>query len=466
LLFYLDLFYWEDEYGAPRVAVGFSREVTAEKGEFAGVNSHKLTDNKTLLVYVRRVIIVSTLSTAEFLKYIEETKSYSVLKQYRTGINLFSKFFGKTPDEILELRKQDVTSGNPVQKKRFSREIEKFHAWLLKPTHTIQGKKNRAYGINSARNYCVGIQQLFKFYEMAVVLPAQSKVGKSVISTKDFPLTVTALRKMYDVASLRERVVLSMAKDLAWRVSDFMTIRRDELPDLEQEPPIQLEKITKKENIIAKSFLSAETCELLKIYLPTLNQENPYLWQSNQRSHLEEKQLNRIIRSLVEKVKIKIPAGKRIRFHAFRKLFLSTCADLSVDVNLAKLMCGKAVDASMLAYLNGVQLKQAFEKYAHATRLLEKAEATAKEREDALVDMIEGQNKKIKALEVFLSARNKRPLTDIEHELNELKRENLELKVYIDLTLKEIKRILESHGLSTKDLGDLSETAEGGEITD
>lgn len=43
-----------------------------------------------------------------------------------------------------------------------------------------------------------------------------------------------------------------------------------------------------------------------------------------------------ILKQLAKKCKIKIPEGKRLRFHSFRKRFLSTCADLKIDPNTAK----------------------------------------------------------------------------------------------------------------------------------
>jgi len=67
----------------------------------------------------------------------------------------FCEWFGKSSDEILEMRKKDVVSDDQLQKRRFAREIEKFHAFLLK----------QGYKINTARVLCLGIMQLFSFFE-------------------------------------------------------------------------------------------------------------------------------------------------------------------------------------------------------------------------------------------------------------------------------------------------------------
>jgi len=251
-------------------------------------------------------------------------------------------------------------SGEPIRKKRFLREIEKFHAWLLKPIHTIKGKPNQKYSMNSARTMCLGIRQLFRFYEMPIILPSGSDVGKSVVSTKDFVLEAQHVQAMFKVGDLRGRVIVSMAKDLAWRVGDFSKLKKDELPDLEQEAPILFELITEKEDMLAKSFLSQESVDLLKTYLPTLPKDNPYLFPSNRDKNLDNESVNRVVKDLATKASIRIPKRRRLRFHCFRKLFLSTCANQSIDVNIAKILVGKHVEKDMLTYLPSVDLRKAF----------------------------------------------------------------------------------------------------------
>jgi len=323
----------------------------------------------------------------DFLDYVRETKSKNTYKEYKFGLTKFCEWFVKSPDEILEMRKKDVISDDPMQKRRFTREIEKFHAFLLR----------QGYKINSARVLCLGIMQLFRFFEMPVKIERQSKVTRTVVTTRDFPLSPNHLKRMYAVADLRERAIISLAKDLGWRIGDFIKIRRDELPDLNQEPPILFEKITQKEDVLAKSFLSGEMVELLKVYLPTLAPENPYLFQSNHGKNLDQDSVNRIVKDLVKKAGISVPKNKRVRFHAFRKLFLSTCANLSVDPNMAKLMVGKSVDKSMLTYLNGVEYRKAFEKISKALAVTEPVEKAKDETVEELENTVEFLKREVSA---------------------------------------------------------------------
>lgn len=226
------------------------------------------------------------MTVKDFIDYVKETKSKNTFKEYKRGIAKFCEWYGKDADAVLEERRQDWVSGDLFRKKRFAREIEKFHKALIE----VQG-----YAINSARTYTLGILQLFRFYEMPVTISVGSDVSKTVISTKDFVPNPQQLRKMYSVApDLRSKLIISLGLNLAWRIGDFLSVTRDMLPDLEQDAPISFDLITEKELVIAKSFISAETVELLKEYLPTVeHNKNPYLFPSNGKKSLSRDTVNR-----------------------------------------------------------------------------------------------------------------------------------------------------------------------------
>ena len=98
------------------------------------------------------------LSVKEFHKSVVNPKTR---KGYRIGIKKFCNWFGKSPREILEARKDDLTqrTGEDLieyrnRAARFEKEIEKFHGYLLKQEYTM----------NTSRALTIGIRQLFRFY--------------------------------------------------------------------------------------------------------------------------------------------------------------------------------------------------------------------------------------------------------------------------------------------------------------
>jgi integrase len=289
-------------------------------------------------------------------EYLDSVANSNTKKSYRIGIQKFCEWFDKSPREVLEMRKDDLTQreGEDLieyrnRAARFEKEIEKFHSYLLE----------QGYKTNTARNLTLGIRQLSRFYQMPIRIRAGSKVSKTVKTSRSFPLRIEHVRKMFEVADLRERVILSMATDLGLRISDFIKIKKEELPPLDQEPPIMFDVMTGKEEVVAHGFLSNETIELLGLYLPTLKKDNLYLLPSNARRHISDEWLNRLLQKLVDKAQIKLN-GKSLTFHCFRKMFLSTAIDSGIGLTAGKKLCGKAIPKSDDTYLTTMRLGEKF----------------------------------------------------------------------------------------------------------
>jgi integrase len=282
----------------------------------------------------------------KFLNYYKDAKSKATYKSYKRSLSLFKEWYGKDADTILKERTEDVASGDITRVKRFSRELEKFHKWMLE----------KGYSINTARVNTLGLIQFLRFYGM----PITDVTFKTVPTTKTYIPSIEQLRAMFQIANLRERIVLSLGLDLAWRISDFVPLKKEDIPDLNQKTPIPFEAITTKEQILSSTFISTETVELLKVYIPTLPKENPYLFPSNRHTHLDDESVNKTLKKLCEKAKLKIPQNKRFTFHSIRKRFLSTCYNLGIDHEISKLLVGKSIGQSIETYLGDVKLRDAF----------------------------------------------------------------------------------------------------------
>jgi hypothetical protein len=152
-----------------------------------------------------------------------------------------------------------------------------------------------------------------------------------------------------------------MATDLGLRIGDFIALKKSSLPLLDQEPPTPFELMTDKEDVVAHGFLSQETVDLLKVYLPTLERKNgnPYLFPSNGESHISDEWMNRLLQNLSEKARINLN-GKDLTFHCFRKMFLSAAIDSGIGLTAGKKLCGKAIAQSDDTYLTTVNLRQKF----------------------------------------------------------------------------------------------------------
>jgi integrase len=315
------------------------------------------------------------MSVQEFLNSINNPRTR---KGYRFGLNKFVEWFNKPAEEILTMRQEDLTQKpgeNLVEYRnraaRFEKEIEKFHSYLLE----------KRYSINSARNMTLGIRQLFRYYQMPVTMRSGSKVSQTVKTTKNFPLTIEHVRKMFQVANLKERMILALAVDTGLRISDFLAIKKTELPPLGAEPPIAFTLLTQKEKIPAHCFLSKETINQLKTYLPTLKKKNNvYLFASNGKSHISDEAVSKMLNRLADKAQIDLN-GKSLTFHCFRKMFLSASIDSGIGLTAGKKLCGKAIARSDDTYLTTVKLREKFIQLKKFLKITQPSETEGRQME-------------------------------------------------------------------------------------
>lgn len=131
------------------------------------------------------------------------------------------------------------------------------------------------------------------------------------------------VRAMFHVAKdLRSKLLVSLGNDVGWRIGDVLSILRSELPNLEQEPPIEWTRITTKEKQVAKTCLSQTTVTLLKEYVFTFPSKNPFLFGSNGKNHIDEETVNNRLRDLAREANIEI-GNSKLTWHCFRDMIIS-----------------------------------------------------------------------------------------------------------------------------------------------
>lgn len=303
-----------------------------------------------------------------FLDYIRRSKAKTTGKSYRNGISHFCQWYkgeysvGKL-NEILEERKVAMRDEDPQVKWKFERLVEEWHR------HQI----NNGGSVNSARTRYVAVCQFFKFFDLDLkvsIIP--SEVKTTVLSERDYLLTVEDLGKMYKVADLRGRALLLMAKDLGLRLSDFQKIEVNQLPDLKREAPIPFRVKTKKEHITSRGFLSSETVQVLKDYVKILKKrgDTKYLWPSNSgKKPMSQQGIGKWLKTLAEKAGIET-GQQQFSFHCFRRLLLRGAIETGLGLTAGKLLVGKAVPQSDETYISKVNLSKSFiklSKYLNVT---------------------------------------------------------------------------------------------------
>jgi len=151
---------------------------------------------------------------------------------------------------------------------------------------------------------------------------------------------------------------------------------------LEGEPPTAFTLLTQKSKITAHCFLSQESVDLLKTYLPTIQKKNSvFLFPSNGKSHVSDEAVSKMLKNLAVKAQINLNS-KSLTFHCFRKLFLSSSIDSGIGLTAGKLLCGKAVPKADGTYLTTVQLREKFIQLKRFLSTSEEPKAKTREIEE------------------------------------------------------------------------------------
>lgn len=335
---------------------------------------------------------------------------------YTYGIKKFENEYYHKPIETL------------IKSPEAGREVERFYCWL-----------RERHGQNTCRNVVNSVIQFLKYHGTEVKYRKALKIYKTVPTTRDHRVTITEIQSMAKVADLREQVLLEVYL-MGFRISDVALLEWRKF-DQNGQPPIPVAINTKKEQVVARAFISGEFKELLDKYLPLLDKTNPYLFQSKRRKHLSGKQINNILKSLVSRAGIKNHG--LFRWHTGRKLFLMTCAELGISPWSAKLMCGKAIPASDDTYIHDVELQPDFLKISKVLRLFPRSTPEAQDEMKELKEAFQHVEKENRIAKTRIDLMQKN-LEDIENTMNE------KISKRVGDAMKALTEMLKIQGISVK----------------
>lgn len=327
--------------------------------------------------------------------------------------------------EQVEIWLQSVPSKQT--KKSYKNSIRKFESWYQKPIESLLGNQEEATKAverffcylkenncqNTARNQTNGVVQYFKAHKTPIQLRKALNVYKTVATIRDHQLSVSEVQAMAKVADLREQMILKIGL-FGLRIGDATELKWQTF-DVQGETPIEIEIMTQKEDQLARTFIDEELKELLDRYLPTLDRNNPYLFQSKRQGNLSIHRLDEILKQLFERAGL--TTQKILRWHCFRKLTMRTAMELGVNSWSIRMMVGKAVSADIATYISGVSLKEDFTKLSNVLKLkgptngngkmaklehvildLEKENASLKQRIEILQKNFQVNNEAVKIL--------------------------------------------------------------------
>jgi len=247
----------------------------------------------------------------------------------------FCDWLGKTPQEVLELRKQDMN-------RTFEKLVIKFLHYLI---------EERKLQLNTAITKIGTIRSFFNFNDLPLRFK-RNDIPKVILKPHKFSLTIDHVRHMWHYANIWQKTIIIVAVETGLRVSDILALKKVDIENmLQQKPPANMEVQTRKEGVLARIHLSNEAMKILKLYLPTIL-NNECLFEKDVDT------LNKAIQKLFRTAFPNIQA--KITFHDFRRLFISTATNLGVNEWHIKYMCGKKIPNDILTYLRNLDFEKKF----------------------------------------------------------------------------------------------------------
>lgn len=323
--------------------------------------------------------------------------------KYKEFFLKYLKFTGKSPDELIEARKQDAKAGDIREQRQAESMLKAFVADLL------------AKG-NSVSTAQIGYAAVRSFYEMHYYplrmrrgdFPQGESLG-SRAATKDHIKRILANTKKTKDAK-KTRAIIMFLKDSGLRVSDARALKvglvSQALERGDQFIPLTL--VTKKNKTTAKTFLGPESVLALKEYLDerrkgtrripaeTITPDSP-LFRTNESGKV--KNMGREGFSALVRNQCKFIGEDRLSAHSFRKYFQTQLEAAGTSTNWIDQMIGHRLINSRDAYSlpSEAQLREAYEK-AYSQLRVHPDKAEVDERISSLEAEVADRNKVIAGL--------------------------------------------------------------------
>ncbi len=261
---------------------------------------------------------------------------------YRYNWRRFLEFVGSTGDKILENRKAD-------KEYSWEKKVMEFHDWLINKRKMSSHTAKTAGGV---------VRGFFDYHRQPLKLRRSegARLSEATTATEDYRFSLEDLKKMFDVADLQERYVLTAGKSFGLRAGDFLALTRGDLePYLDREVPISIGKYaTQKESVPAYPFIDTDAISVIKLMIEKIDREGKVKPTNRMLTYKHTVELTRVIKRLVERAGIKV-GTKRVRFHCMRKFLIDHLSSFMSESKWKQIV-GKKISES--AYVSPDTLKE------------------------------------------------------------------------------------------------------------
>jgi len=300
-------------------------------------------------------------------KWVSETYARASAQdvwKVKDRLNAWFEFVAMTDKEFIETYKR--TTDKVEWARRIGNTVITFYNDLIK----------RGYAVNTARSY-VSTPRAFCRDNCVLLIIPRKKISKPKSAMGEHEFALGELQRMFHIADVRDKAILSTAISLGFSVEDFANLPRDLIESLvskalaEKIDFIGFDYERKKTGVVSRSHLTPDARDSLKAWFEYIDKKrtehkdkdgNPqplpkseWVWCNGNSGSLTDQALNDVIKDLVKKANI-TTTGK-IRFHLLRKFLMNALHDAGFTDWEVKRAIGKEIPTTDSTYLQGLSRK-------------------------------------------------------------------------------------------------------------
>lgn len=280
------------------------------------------------------------------------TKGEATKQKYQEYFNKFLDFIGKNPDELIVQRQQDLLNPDRKIQRRIESELLAF----------IAQKKANNYAVATQQIYFAAIRSFFEIHYFPLIMrrgdyPKGDSNGVKR-ATKEAILKVLS-NKTRNMVTIKPLILF--IKDTGLRVSDVRQLNYGDIAkQLENgTTPIQINIITQKTKLLAKTFVGEEAIHALKEYLEarrkgsrnvepeTITKNSPLfkLWAHGEVRRISRHSLSSLLREAFVNVN-----EEKMSAHSLRKKLQTDLEKAGINSNWIDQILGHQLINSRDAY--------------------------------------------------------------------------------------------------------------------
>ena len=309
-----------------------------------------------------------------FLFWLDSLGSDSTRRSYGQFVREFLSFVGSSPIRVLEMRRDDLVSGDLVRRKRFEGLLRQFIK-SLDNRRNQYSKEGKFVGIGFKKGAYNAVREFFSFYDLGLNMRREDG-PKGEVEGEVRAFRKDEIATLIEVCDVMERALVLFMKDCGVARGDIAALKLGqvgvEVKDrsdwrtwlISDNAPFSVNGVRRKTGVPFYTFVGEESVEALghyfefqeqgtQIYDPKgrgvppekIGLDSPLFRCKRSLRKLKPGNITVLMTKLINKAEIKCLPPEKLGVHSLRHFFQTTLEnpDLAVPSRIIRQMMGHKV---------------------------------------------------------------------------------------------------------------------------